>query len=290
MSALTSLFYAFPVFSMQNRRIATLELGACSMAFYEPNLGFSSPLIDFDEAFNALSTLFTEPVRAKAVVADFTDDGNPDAMLIGWMPGGQSHSLVPVGVFTRWLTEEIACGLIPLSPDVPRFIEKCAEAIINEPLYTVNDQTLTLVDLPKTLPVGGLTETVIWRNDNLGASGLVLSADEVASYQVWCNTVLPACEKIKEQVGQLPVKFSATGIDLLHRYLFMHWQVSTYPESKAVLSWAKAYGTQDPDRFKEALLDPDNFSSNVMFETDKKALMQSNVRLNPLIFHFEKAV
>ena len=62
MSALTTLFYAFPVFSMQNRRIATLELGACSMAFYEPNLGFSSPLIDFDEAFDALSTLFTEPI------------------------------------------------------------------------------------------------------------------------------------------------------------------------------------------------------------------------------------
>ena len=284
MSALTTLFYAFPVFSMQNRRIATLELGACSMAFYEPNLGFSSPLIDFDEAFDALSTLFTEPIRAKAVIEDFTDDGNPDVMLIGWLPRGQSRSLVPVGVFTRWLTEEIACGLIPLSPDVPQFIEKCAASIITEPLYTVNGQTLTLVDLPKTLPSGGLTESVTWRCDGAQVENLVLSEDELSFYQAWCNTVLPACERIRDQVGQFPVKFSASGTDQLHRYLFMHWQASAYPESKAVLSWARAFGTQDPDRFKEALLDPDNYRNDVLFETDKKALAQANVRLQPITF------
>lgn len=102
-------FLVFRIDSLQHWRLTSVQC-----FFYEPNLGVSSPFIEFNEAFSALSGLFTEPVRAKAVEADFTDDGNPDALFVGWAPKGQSRTFVPVGVFTRWLSEEIACGLIPL--------------------------------------------------------------------------------------------------------------------------------------------------------------------------------
>ena len=286
MSSLASLLYAFPVFGIQNRPIATLAFDKCSVVFYEPNLGVLSPFIEFNEAFSALSGLFTEPVRAKAVVADFTDDGNPDALFVGWAPKGQSRTFVPVGVFTRWLSEEIACGLIPLSADIPVFIDQCAASICRETLFIQNAKPLTLGELPKVIPAASMMVTVSWRGDGNEHLGFCLSPEETEQYLSWCNGILTVAEKIQKRIGKSVIRLNACGIDWMHRYLFMHWQTSCYPESNAVLSWVKAFGSQDPYRLKEALLDPDIYRVGAFLDANTFNPNRAVVEITPRVFHF----